>query len=61
MIKIPIKAKKAISAELKRFTPIIQNLKAKGTSTSEDDSRIILNDMLNDILGYDKYNELRTE
>ncbi|PIQ96741.1 MAG: hypothetical protein COV67_07900 [Nitrospinae bacterium CG11_big_fil_rev_8_21_14_0_20_56_8] len=61
MIKIPIKLKRNISGELKRFTPIIQNLKAKGTTTSEDDSRIILNDMLNDILGYDKYNELRTE
>ncbi len=61
MIKIPVKIKRNISTELKRFTPIIQNLKAKGASTSEDDSRIVLNDMLNDILGYDKYNELRTE
>ncbi|MCH8156169.1 MAG: type I restriction enzyme HsdR N-terminal domain-containing protein, partial [Nitrospinae bacterium] len=61
MIKIPLKFKKNISAELKRFTPIIQNLRAKGTSTSEDDSRIILNDILSDVLGYDKYNELRTE
>lgn len=61
MIKIPLKFKKSIANELKRFIPIFQNLKAKGTSTSEDDSRIILNDVLSDVLGYDKYNELSTE
>ncbi len=61
MRKISVKMKRHISSELKRFTPIIQNLKAKGTATSEDDSRIVLNDMLSDILGYDKYNELRTD
>ena len=61
MVKIPSKIKKAIGLELKRFSPVIQNLKSRGTGTSEDDSRIVLNDMLNDVLGYDKYTELRTE
>jgi len=61
MIKIPSKIKKNIASELKRYTPIVQNLKNKGNSTSEDDSRIVLNDILSDVLGYDKYNELRTE
>lgn len=61
MIKIPLKLRKSVSVGLKTFTPIIQNLKAKGNSTTEDDSRIILNDMLSDVLGYDKYNELKTE
>ena len=54
MVKIPSKIKKAIGLELKRFSPVIQNLKSRGTGTSEDDSRIVLNDILNDVLGYDK-------
>ena len=61
MMKIPSKIKKAIGLELKRFFPVIKNLKSRGTGTSEDDSRIVLNDILNDVLGYDKYTELRTE
>ena len=61
MLKIPSKLKKAVGLELKRFFPVIQSLKSRGTGTSEDDSRIVLNDMLNDILGYDKYTELKTE
>ena len=43
------------------FLPIFKNLKARGTTTSEDDARIILNDVLHDALGFDKYSELRTE
>ena len=61
MMKIPSKIKSAIGLELKRFFPVIQNLKSRGTGTSEDDSRIVLNDILNDVLGYDKYTELKTE
>ncbi len=56
-----MKHKKAIASELKGFLPIVQNLRAKGKTTSEDDARIILNDFLHEVLGYDKYNELRTE
>ena len=61
MVKLPSKIKKAIGLQLKQFYPVIQNLKSRGTRTSEDDARIVLNDMLNDVLGYDKYTELRTE
>ena len=61
MVKLPSKIKKAIGLQLKQFYPVIQNLKSRGTRTSEDDARIALNDMLNDVLGYDKYTELRTE
>jgi len=61
MIKISKKAKRNIVNGLKKFTPIIKNLRSKGIDTSEEDSRIILNDILSYILGYDKYNELRTE
>lgn len=61
MYKVPSKFNKSISASLKKFLPVIKNLQAKGKSSSEDDARIILNDMLHDVLGYDKYNELKTE
>lgn len=61
MYKVPSKFKKSISQELKKFLPLINNLHAKGKQSSEDDARILLNDILSDALGYDKYNELRTE
>ena len=61
MYKVPSKVKKSISQELKRFLPLIKNLQARGKQSSEDDARILLNDILSDVLGYDKYNELRTE
>jgi hypothetical protein len=61
MYKLPAKFNKSISTSLKNFLPLIKNLQAKGKSSSEDDARIILNDLLHDVLGYDKYNELRTE
>lgn len=61
MYKVPTKVKRSISQELKRFLPLIKNLQARGKQSSEDDARILLNDILSDVLGYDKYNELRTE
>ncbi len=61
MYKVPSKVRKTISQELKRFLPLIKNLQARGKQSSEDDARILLNDILSDVLGYDKYNELRTE
>lgn len=61
MYKVPAKYKRAISQELKRFVPLIHNLQARGKSSSEDDARILLNDVLSYVLGYDKYNELKTE
>ncbi len=60
MIRIPSKHKKTISNELKKYTQIIQGLIAKPKS-SEDDARIVINDILGDVLGFDKYNELVTE
>lgn len=61
MYKIPAKYKNTISAELKKFIPLIHSLQAKGKKSSEDDARILLNDILSYALGYDKYNELKTE
>lgn len=34
---------------------------AKGKTSTEEDARIIINDILGDVLGYDKYNDLKTE
>ena len=61
MIKVPAKHKRSIETELKRFLPVFSNLAAKGKASSEDDARIVLNDVLSYVLGYDKYNELKTE
>jgi len=61
MYKIPVKFKRLITNELTKFSTVVNNLHLRGKSSSEDDARIILNDMLSDVLGYDKYNELRTE
>lgn len=61
MYKVPAKYKKSITDELKKFVPLIHNLQARGKRSSEDDARILLNDILSYVLGYDKYNELRTE
>jgi hypothetical protein len=61
MYKVPTKHKKGIEQELKKFVPLINNLQAKGKKSTEEDARILLNDILSYALGYDKYNELKTE
>lgn len=61
MIKTPIKMKKAMTAELKRLAAHVQTLASKGKASTEEDARIIINDILAYVLGYDKYNDLKTE
>ena len=61
MIKVPSKNKKHLISEIKKFRPIVNGLLARGKESSEDDARIILNDILHDALGFDKYTELKTE
>lgn len=61
MIKVPSKLKKTISQELKTFQGHINSLIARGKSATEEDARIIINDILSYVLGYDKYNDLKTE
>lgn len=61
MYKVPVKHKAKIINELKTFLPIINGLIAKGKTSTEEDARIILNDLLHNVLGYDKFNELKTE
>ena len=53
------KVKRNIEKNLERFMPLIHNLQNK--SASEDDTKIVINDILSDVLGYDKCNELKTE
>ncbi len=61
MIKIPAKMKKKMTDELKTYLPLVSALVSRGKSSSEEDARIVLNDILHSVLGYDKYNELKTE
>jgi hypothetical protein len=61
MYKVPAKYKKQIVQELKTFVPLINSLVARGKGASEEDTRILLNDILHSVLGYNKFNELKTE
>lgn len=61
MIKVPSKIKRTLTQELKTFQVHIHALVARGKSATEEDARIIINDILSYALGYDKYNDLKTE
>ena len=59
MVNIPVKAKERLTAGLKRFQPILQN--AKDRDINESDTVTIITDLLSDIFGYDKFNEVTSE
>lgn len=61
MYKVPLKSKKSIAQEFKTYLPLVSSLVAKGKSSTEEDARILLNDILHSVLGYNKFNELKTE
>lgn len=61
MIKVPAKLKKTMTNDLKKFIVHVQGLLSKGKTGTEEDARIIINDILGDVLGFDKYNDLKTE
>lgn len=61
MYKVPARHKRTITQELKKFVPLVTSLQARGKSSTEEDARILLNDIFHNVLGYDKYNDLRTE
>lgn len=61
MYKVPIRHKRSISQELKKFVPLVNSLQARGKAATEEDTRILLNDIFHYVLGYDKYHELKTE
>jgi hypothetical protein len=48
-----------IISELKRYQPILTD--AKRRDISESDTVVIVNDMLSDVLGYNKYQEITAE
>lgn len=60
MINIANRTKKNLIESLKKYTAIISNLGSNPKAT-EEDTRIVINDLLHDVLGYDKYEELKTE
>jgi len=59
MIIIPIKIKDRLTSCIKKFQPIL--LSAKKRDVNESDTIIIVNDMLTDIFGFDKYLEITSE
>ncbi|CAN1552369.1 Type I restriction enzyme R protein, N-terminal domain containing protein [Sphingomonadaceae bacterium] len=59
VVKIPKKAHDRIVAGLKRYHPIVSKLRER--DISEADTVTVIKDMLCDIFGYDKYNELTSE
>lgn len=56
---IPKKVADRISAGLKRFKPVIES--AKSRDVNESDTSMIVTDMLAELLGYDKYNDITRE
>lgn len=58
-ILVPSKVKERISQGLKKFTPVIQ--KAISKDLNESDTVTIITDMLSEIFGYDKFNDITSE
>jgi hypothetical protein len=58
-MNIPIRVSKRIQEGIKKFKPIIT--KIKKADVNESDTVTVIVDMLSDILGYDKYNEITSE
>lgn len=59
MINISAKVKDRISAGVKKFQPILK--KAQAADINESDTVTIITDMLCDIFGYDKYENVTSE
>jgi hypothetical protein len=59
MANIPSRVASRLANGLKRFQPIIEASKAR--DDGEGDTVIIVTDVLADVFGYDKYNELTAE
>jgi hypothetical protein len=59
MTKIAAKVAERISSGLKRFQPILDSARAR--DINESDTVVIVTDMLQYILGYDKYAEITSE
>jgi len=56
MAKIASKVAERISSGLKKFQPILES--ARTRDVNESDTVVIVTDMLQEVLGYDKYTEI---
>lgn len=56
---VPKKVAERISASLKKFKPVLESAKAR--DVNESDTSMIVTDMLSDVFGFDKYNEITRE
>ena len=59
MTRISKKVAKRLSFGLKQFQPILES--AKSRDVNESDTVVIVTDILSEIFGYDKYNEVTSE
>ena len=59
MPRIPQKVARRLSFGLKQFQPILES--AKSRDVNESDTVVIVADILSEIFGYDKYNEVTSE
>lgn len=59
MVKIPKRASERIAAGLKQFQPILKA--ARDRDINESDTAVLVLDLLQHILGYDKYSEITSE
>jgi predicted type IV restriction endonuclease len=58
-VPIPKKVADRLSAGLKRFKPVLES--AKTRDVNESDTSMIVTDMLADVFGFDKYNDITRE
>ena len=58
-VRIPKRVQDRLVAGLRKYQPIVRRLRER--DISEADTVTVIKDMLSDIFGYDKYNELTSE
>lgn len=56
---VPKKVAERLSAGLKRYQPVLDSARAR--DVNESDTSMIVSDMLADVFGFDKYNEITRE
>ena len=59
MVTISVRAKERLTAGLKKFQPIVRA--ARDKDINESDTVMIISDILADVFGYDKFNEITSE
>src|SRR3954451_14633319 len=59
MANVPSRIANRIAAGIKKFQPVLSS--AKSRDIGESDTVVIVTDMLQEVFGYDKYNEITSE